>query len=118
MEGKVVYTKKKYQAAVMKAANKVAAAAVKAEKAEIAATDAKLEEAIKRRNEKNGAAISATNVVPPAPVDEEADAEQEHVQRQTALKLGSVTSASSVALTAVKSRINKLKKDVSFDKKD
>ena len=109
-EGKV-YTKNKYQAAVAKAAKKVAAAAVAAEKAEIADADATLEAAIKRRD---GVAISATNVVPPVPVDEDAVAEQKHAQAQTALKLSSVKSSSTVTLSSVKSRINKLKKDVSF----
>ena len=42
--------------------------------AKIAAADASLEEAIKRRADKTGAAISATSVALPVPV-EEADAE-------------------------------------------
>ena len=106
------YTKKQYQRAVKVAAVKMASEAANAEKAEIAAADASLEEAIKRRADKTGAAISATSVAPPVPV-EEADAEQEHVQQQTLLKLGSVLSSKAVTLSAVKKRINKLK-DVSF----
>ena len=66
----------------MKAANKVAAAAVAAEKAEIAAADATLEAVIKRRNNKTGVTISATNIVPVplVPVDEDAVVEQEHAK--------------------------------------
>ena len=114
-EGKV-YTKKKFQREVKKAAVKIAAAAVEAEKAEIAAADASLEEAIKRRNEKNGASISATSVAASVPVDEEAAAEQEHAKEQTALKLSSVKSSNMVKLSSVKTRITKLQKDVSFEK--
>ena len=108
-----MFTKKKFQREVKKAANNIAAAAVEAEKAEIVAADATLEEAIKRWNEKIGASISTTNSSASAPVDEEAAAEQEHAKEQTALKL----SSSMVILSSVKSRITKLtklKKDVSF----
>ena len=104
-----VYTKKKYQAAVAKAAKKMCAASIAAEKAEVAAADMALEAAIQRRN---GTVISATNVVPPVPVDEDAVAEQKYAQAQTALKLSSVKSSSTITLSSVKSRINKLKKGV------
>ena len=87
------------------------AASIAAVKAEVATADVALEAAIKRWN---GTVISATNVVPPVPVDEDAVAEQKHAQAQTALKLSSVKSSNTIALSSVKSRINKLKKDVSF----
>ena len=89
----------KYQAAVTKAAKKMVAAPIAAERAEIAAADSSLELAIKRR----GTVVSAISIVPPVPVDEDAVAEKELAQKQTVIKLCSV-----------KSRINKLKKDVSF----
>ena len=95
-------------------ADKVAAAAVAAEKAEIAAADATLEGAINHRNEKNSVTISATNVTALVPVDEEAVAEQEHAKEQTALKRSSVKMLSAITLSLVKSRINKLKRDVSL----
>ena len=87
----------------------MSALSITAEKAEVTAPDVALEAAIQRRN---GAVISATNVVPPVPVDEDAVAEQKYAQAQTALKLSSVKLSSTVALSSVKSRINKLKKDV------
>ena len=91
----------------------MASEAANAEKAEIAAADASLEEAIKRRaDKKTGAAISAASVAPPVPV-EEADAETDDVQKQASLKLGSVLSSTTVTLSAVKQRIKKLQ-DVSF----
>ena len=64
---------KKHQAAIAKATKKMCAALIEAEKAEVAAADMALEAAIQRRN---GTVISATNVVPPVPVDEDAVAEE------------------------------------------
>ena len=90
----------------------MAAEAANADKASIAAADASLEEAMKRCDAKNGASISAASVAPPVPV-EGAEADDEHVRKQTALKLDSVLSSKAVTLSAVKSRIKKLK-DVSF----
>ena len=87
---------KKFQAAVVKVSKKLVASSIEAEKAECAAADLSLDAAIKRQG--NAAAvISATLVV------EDDDAEKKFTQKQTAIKL-----------LAVKSRINKLKKDVSF----
>ena len=60
---------KKYQAAVAKAAKKLVASPLEAEKAECAAADLSLEAAIKRR----GTVVSATSVVP---VDEDTVAEK------------------------------------------
>ena len=89
---------KKYQAAVAKAAKKLVASSIEAEKAECAAADLSLEAAIKRRG--NGAAeISATSVVE----EDEAEAEKKFTQKQTKIKL-----------SAVKSRRNKLKKEVVY----
>ena len=89
---------KKFQAAVVKASQKMVAASMEAEKAEVAAADLSLEAAIKRRSEKTPV-ISATSVVE----DDDAEAEKKFTQQQTKIKL-----------LAVKSRINKLKKDVTF----
>ena len=98
-DDKVEKTKlqKKDQAAVAKAAKKLVASLMEAERAECAVADLSLEAAIKCRG---GLEVSATSVVF---ADEEAVAEKELAQKQTALKISSV-----------KSRINKLKKDVSF----
>ena len=100
-DGKVEKAKlqKKYQAADAKAAKKLVASSLEAEKAECAAADLLLEVAFKRR----GTVVSATSVVPPVPVDEDAVTEKELAQKQIAIKLSSV-----------KSRINKLKKGVTF----
>ena len=89
---------KKFQAAVVRASKKLVASSIEAEKAECAAADLSLEAAIKRRGN-DAAAISATSVV----ADDEAEAEKKFTQKQTKIKL-----------SAIKSRINKLKKDVTF----
>ena len=89
---------KKYQAAVAKATKKLVASSIEAKKAKCAAIDLSLESAIKRQGG-NFAKISATSVIQ----DDDAVAEKKFTQNQTKLKL-----------SAVKSRINKLKKDVSF----
>ena len=90
---------KNYQAAVAKVAKQLVASSIEAERAECAAADLSLEAAIKRRGNDPAAKISATSVVE----DDEAEAEKEFTQSQTKIKL-----------SAVKSRINKLKKGVTF----
>ena len=90
--------KQKFQAAVVKTSKKLVASSIEAEKAEVAATDLSLEAAIKCRGN-DALVISATSVVE----DDEAAAEKKFTQQQTKIKL-----------SAVKSRINKLKKDVVF----
>ena len=90
---------KKFQSAVVKASKKTVAASIEADKAEVAAADLSLEAAIKRRGGSDAPVISAKSVV----VDDEADAEKKFTQQQTKIKL-----------SAVKSRINKLTKDVVF----
>ena len=76
------------------------AASIEAEQAEVAAADLSLEAAIKRRRGSDPApVISATSVVE----DDEANVKKKFTQQQTKIKL-----------LAVKSRINKLKKDVVF----
>ena len=72
---------------------------IEVEIAEGAAADLSLEAAIKRRGNDPAAKISATSVVE----DDDAEAEKEFTQSQTKIKL-----------SAVKSRINKLKKGVTF----
>ena len=89
---------KKFQAAVVKASKKMVAALMEAEKAEVAAAYLSLEAVIKRQSDKTPV-ISATSVEE----DDEAAAEKKFTQQQTKIKL-----------SAVKSRLNKLKKDVVF----
>ena len=69
---------------------------IEAEKAECAAADLSLDAAIKRRGN-DAAVISASSVVG------DDDAEKKFTQKQTVIKL-----------STIKSRINKLKKDVTF----
>ena len=90
---------KNYQAAVAKAAKQLVASLMEAERAECATAYLSLETAIKHRGGNPAAKISATSAIE---VDD-AVAEKEFVQSQTKLKL-----------SAVKSRINKLKKGVTF----
>ena len=82
---------------VVRASKKLVASSIEVEKAECAAADLSLDAAIKRRG--NDATISATSVVE----DDDAEAEKKFTQKQTKIKL-----------SAVKSGINKLKKDVVF----
>ena len=72
---------------------------MEAERAECAAADLSLKAAIKRQDNNPVAKISATSIVK----DDDAEAEKEFTWKKTTIKL-----------SAVKSRINKLKKDVSF----
>ena len=90
---------KKYQAAVAKMAKKLVANLIETEIAECAAADLSLKAAIKRRGGSVGK-VSAMSVIE----DEDAVAEKEIAQKQATIKLSSV-----------KSRINKLKKDVPFE---
>ena len=90
---------KNYQATVAKAAKQLVASLMKAERAECAAADLSLEAAIKRQGNYPAAKISATLVIE----DDNAEAEKAFTWKQTTIKL-----------SVVKSRINKLKKDVSF----
>ena len=87
---------KNYQSPVAKAAKQLVVSSIEAE---CAAADLSLETAIKRRGNDPAAKISATLVVE----DDEAEAEKEFTRSKTKIKL-----------SAVKSRINKLKKDVAF----
>ena len=77
---------------------KLVASSIEVEKAECPAADLSLEAAIKRRGG-DSAKISATSVIQ----DDDAVAEKESTQNQTKLKL-----------SAVKSRINRLKKGAAF----
>ena len=90
---------KNYQAAVVKAAKQLLASSIEAERAECAAADLSSEAAIERRGNYPAAKISAMSVVE----DEDAEADKEFTQSQTKIKL-----------SAVKSRINKLKKGVIY----
>ena len=83
---------------VAKVAKKLATSPIEAERAECAAVDLSLEAAIKRRGG-DSVKISATSVIQ----NDDAVAEKKITQKQIQLKL-----------SAVKSRINKLKKDVSL----
>ena len=89
---------KKYQAAVAKVAKQLVVNSMEVERAECAAADLSLKAAIKRRGG-DSVKVSTTPVIQ----DDDADAEKEFSQSQTKIKL-----------SAVKSRINKLKKDVLF----
>ena len=81
---------------VVKASKKLVASSIEAEKAECAAADLSLGVVIKRRGDA-AAVISAMLVI------EDADAKKKFTQKQTVIKL-----------SAIKFRINKLKKNVSF----
>ena len=91
---------KKYQNHVEKAAKKLLASSLEAEKVEADAMDAQLDAAIQRRG---GADVSATTVVPPnqAGADEDAEKEKAVAERQTVLKLSSVLSRIKVGKTGV-----------------
>ena len=94
----------KYQAAVAKAAKQLVASSMEAERAECAAADLSLKAVIKRRGNDPADKISAMSVSATSVIeDDDAVAEKEFTQNQTKIKL-----------SAVKFRINKLKKDVSF----
>ena len=82
---------KKYQNLVEKAAKKLLASSLEAEKVEADAMDAQLDAAIQRRG---GSDVSATTVVLPnqASVDEDAEKEKAVAEKQTVLKLLSVLS--------------------------
>ena len=84
---------------VAKATKKLVASSIEAERAECAAAYFLLEIAIKCRGGDSTVEINATSVIE----DDDAVAEIELTQKQTAIKLSSV-----------KSRINTLKKDISF----
>ena len=95
---------KKYQAAVAKAAKQLVASSMEAERVECVAADLSLEAAIKRRGNDSAAKISSMSVSATSVIeDDDAVAEKEFTQNQTKIKL-----------SAVKSRINKLKKGVTF----
>ena len=84
---------------VAKAAKKLVASSIEAERAECAVADLFLEAAIKRCGGNSAVKVSTMSVIE----DDDAVAEKELTQKQTAIKLCSV-----------KSRIIKLKQDVSF----
>ena len=90
---------KNYQAAVAKAAKQLVASSMEAERADLS-----LEAAIKCQGNDPAAKISSMSVSATSVIeDDDAVAEKEFTQNQTKIKL-----------SAVKSRINKLKKGVTF----
>ena len=91
---------KKYQSQVKKAAKKLLASSLEAEKVEADAMDAQLDAAIQRRR---GADVGATAVVPPKSAAEgEAAKEKAVADKQTVLKLSSVLSQIKVGKTGIK----------------
>ena len=90
---------KNYQVAVAKVVKQLIANLMETERTECAAADLSLEAAIKCRGNDPKATIIAISVIK----DDDAVAEKEFTQNQTKIKL-----------SAVKSRINKLKKGVTF----
>ena len=96
---------KKYQNHVKKAAKKLLASSLEAERVEADAMDAQLDAAIQQHG---GADVSATSVVPPnqASADEDVEKEKAVAEKKTVLKLLSVLS-----------RIKGGKKGITFTRK-
>ena len=88
----------KYQNQVEKAAKKLLASSLEAEKVEAAAMDAQLDAAIQRRA---GADVGATAVVPPTAAEQDAAIEKAVAEKQVVLKLSSVLSRIKVGKTGI-----------------
>ena len=90
---------KKYQNQVEKAAKKLLASLLEAEKVEAAAMEAQLDAAFQRRG---GADVHATAVIPPkSAAEEEAAKDKAVADKQTVLKLSSVLSRIKVGKTGI-----------------
>ena len=88
----------KYQNQVEKAAKKLLASSLEAEKVEAAAMDAQLDTAIQRRA---GADVGAMAVVPPTAAEQDAAIEKAVAEKQVVLKLLSVLSRIKVGKTGI-----------------